>query len=137
MNKNAQGGNRQGRERISRWTYFGHGKPGELMLQYNNNFGLNPGAESLTSADITSGAIAASAFAKNAIGISCGCNSAAKASTGESLRDVWKAYFDFEFYGVDGRTNYANPNNVQPSDNAKWVPNSPPNYSLHGVLEGG
>ena len=134
VNTNVRGGNRQGLELITRWTYFGHGKPGEFMLQYNNNYNINPGAASLTSNDISAGVLAKGAFAENAIGISCGCNSAAstgesgsKGGSGQSLRDAWTGYFGFEFYGVNGRTNYQSPGNVQPSDDASWVPGSPPN----------
>ncbi len=126
INTGPQGERRHGQEKISRFTYFGHGAPGELMLQYNNRFGNNPGAAALSMEDIKNGILEKAAFTQNAIGISCGCNTATPTENNKSFRDAWKAYFGFELYGVMGKTEYYDPSDVKPEAGGEWIPSNPP-----------
>jgi len=127
LNTSIEGSARKNQEKISRLTYFGHGSPGELMLQYRN-IAAKPGeAERFSSSDIPN--LDKGAFVPGAPAISYGCNSAAPDATGVSFRDAWKKNFPSggEFYGVNGRTSYVNPANVVPSssEKAQWVPEKP------------
>lgn len=131
INTSPVGEGRQGATRVSRFTYFGHGTKGQLDFHYVDAVQPSKNSQSLTREDINKGLLLKDAFMNNAIGISCGCNSATNAKDSKqakgSLKDVWEGYFGFTLYGVNARVDYANPENPQPSSGGEWQPGAPPN----------
>jgi hypothetical protein len=116
-------GYRTGNEKISRLTYFGHGRPGSLDFVYPGN----QNGYSLFKEDI--GMISKEVFSNHAIAISCACNSAtATEGGGKSFRDVWKDHFGWEFYGVNSRTSYFKPESPTPTEGRNWVPSPPDGF---------
>jgi RHS repeat-associated protein len=116
-------GYRTGNEKISRLTYFGHGRPGSFDFVYPGN----QNGYSLFNEDI--GMISKEVFSNHAIAISCACNSAtATEGGGKSFRDVWKDHFGWEFYGVNSRTSYFKPESPTPTEGGNWVPSPPDGF---------
>ncbi len=122
INTNSKGMPRTGNDIISYFNYFGHGSIKELWTQYNNDAGK------LTTEDLKSGILERGAFGRQAVTISCGCNSATPDSEGESFRSAWVSYFGFELYSVRGKVDYWDQKNPSPEEGATWIPNPPPYY---------
>ncbi len=117
--------NRLGDERISRFSYFGHGQAGSInpSMSFGNNR-IND--YSISSDDIKNNVINKATFMRGAIMISCGCNTATPPSDSEpSFREVWSGYFGEVLYGVNGKTLYHDPQNIQPEEGARWIPFNP------------
>ena len=121
---------RSGDAKISRFVYFGHGSPGNLMLRFiPHNDAVKPPPLLITNDDIKKGFFNRDSFIKGAVAISCGCNSATPPSDGkQSFTEVWEEYFGFIMSGVKGKTNYESIETEEvpkPSEGASWVPVSP------------
>ena len=121
---------RTGEDRISRFVYYGHGLPGSLNPRYPfTDYGVPDNSFSITNNDIQQGIFKKGSFIKGAIVISCGCRTATSPGPGkQSFTQVWEGFFGTVMYGVDGRTDYANPKKPVPSkeEKAKYKPENPP-----------
>ncbi|MCS7064569.1 MAG: RHS repeat-associated core domain-containing protein [Methylacidiphilales bacterium] len=122
INTTTSGGNRTGNSQISETYYFGHGKAGEMMLQYNDS----SNSSRLTDNEIR-GMINGGAFTDNSTFINYGCNGAT-CHENDSVVDAWGDVSGGSATGVRGTTSYhgvPSGNPVIPNKGASWFPFEP------------
>ena len=109
LNHGTDGKDRSGSGLISRFTYFGHGRPGALMTKYD-------GSADFEADDLAGGRLNRRAFASGASATSFGCNSASpqynehesQTPNGQpSFRDAWQNATGVPMAGLIGKSDYS------------------------------
>ena len=97
-------GTRSGSSLITEFSFYGHGNPGELWLQFRQT---NPNAEYISSDDLLGGLLLKQAFDVKCLAECWACNSVTpQTNGGPSISGAWHSYFGFGLKGAMGATDY-------------------------------
>lgn len=106
------GAARQGSSCVSHFSFYGHGSPGHLWLNFtyggiNKETGESVDQMTLSNKDIKSGFLLKQAFTKGCKAESWACNTSSNCKDNQpSFGQVWHSHFGFGIQGARGQTHY-------------------------------